>query len=170
MKLNAIVYTSNTGYTAEYAKMLGQKTGLPVYDFVEASKKLSNGSSVIYLGWLMAGQVKEYKKAAKKYHVCMVCAVGMGSTGSQIEEVRKNNAIPESVPVFTLQGGFDMERLHGIYKLLMTIMKKTAGKGLADKTDRTPEEDVMLELLTNGGNWVREENLESVLAAWSDFK
>ena len=31
MKPTAIVYTSNTGYTAEYARLLGQGTGLPVY-------------------------------------------------------------------------------------------------------------------------------------------
>ena len=30
MEPNAIVYTSNTGYTAQYAKLLGEKTGLPV--------------------------------------------------------------------------------------------------------------------------------------------
>ena len=30
MKPNAIVYTSNTGYTRQYAKLLGDKTDLPV--------------------------------------------------------------------------------------------------------------------------------------------
>ena len=28
--ISAIVYTSNSGYTAEYARMLGELTGLPV--------------------------------------------------------------------------------------------------------------------------------------------
>ena len=55
MKPNAIVYTSNTGYTAEYAYLLGGKTGLPVYALAEAAGQLSEGSSVLYLGWLMAG-------------------------------------------------------------------------------------------------------------------
>ena len=31
MRPNAIVYTSNTGYTAQYAALLGKKTALPVY-------------------------------------------------------------------------------------------------------------------------------------------
>ena len=30
MNPNAIVYTSNTGYTRQYATLLGEKTGLPV--------------------------------------------------------------------------------------------------------------------------------------------
>ena len=163
MKPNAIVYTSNTGFTAEYARLLGEKTGLPVYDSATACQTLAKGTPILYLGWLMAGTIQGYKKAGKQFRVCAVCAVGMGSTGSQLQDVRKTNAIPDQLPVFTLQGGFDLDRLHGIYKLMMTIMKNTAGKGLAEKANRTAEEDAMLDLLTNGGSRVCEENLEEVL-------
>ena len=164
MNANSIVYTSNTGYTAEYARLLGEKTGLPVYSLAEAEQKLAAGNRVIYLGWLMAGKVQGYKKAAKRYKVQAVCGVGMGGTGSQLQEVRKANAIPEKTPLFTLQGGFDIQKLSGVYKLMMTIMIKTAGKGLAEKQDRTPEEDVMLDMLTRGGSRVSAENLAEVLA------
>ena len=164
MNANSIVYTSNTGYTAEYARLLGEKTGLPVYSLAEAEQKLAAGNRVIYLGWLMAGKVQGYKKAAKRYKVQAVCGVGMGGTGSQLQEVRKANAIPEKTPLFTLQGGFDIQKLSGVYKLMMTIMVKTAGKGLAEKKDRTPDEDVMLEMLTQGGSRVSADNLAEVLA------
>lgn len=164
MDANSIVYTSNTGYTAEYARLLGEKTGLPVYSLAEAEQKLAAGNRVIYLGWLMAGKVQGYKKAAKRYKVQAVCGVGMGGTGSQLQEVRKANAIPEKTPLFTLQGGFDIQKLSGVYKLMMTIMVKTAGKGLAEKQDRTTDEDVMLEMLTQGGSRVSADNLAEVLA------
>ncbi|MDD5932037.1 MAG: hypothetical protein PUC45_06185 [Oscillospiraceae bacterium] len=164
MKPNAIVYTSNTGYTAEYARLLGKNTGLPVYALSEAEGKLAGGNRIIYLGWLMAGSVQGYRKAAKRYHVQAVCGVGMGATGSQLQDLRKANAFPEELPVFTLQGGFDRTKLRGVYKLMMDVMAKTAGKRLADKPDRTPEEDSMLELLTHGGSFVCEENLSHVLA------
>ena len=164
MDANSIVYTSNTGYTAEYARLLGEKTGLPVYSLAEAEQKLAAGNRVIYLGWLMAGKVQGYKKAAKRYKVQAVCGVGMGGTGSQLQEVRKANAIPEKTPLFTLQGGFDIQKLSGVYKLMMTIMVKTAGKGLAEKQDRTPDEDVMLKMLTQGGSRVSADNLAEVLA------
>ena len=167
MNANSIVYTSNTGYTAEYARLLGERTGLPVYSLAEAEQKLAAGNPVIYLGWLMAGKVQGYKKAAKRYKVQAVCGVGMGGNGSQLQEVRKANAISEKTPLFTLQGGFDIQKLSGIYKLMMTIMVKTAGKGLAEKQDRTPEEDVMLDMLTRGGSRVSAENLAEVLA-WVD--
>ena len=164
MNANSIVYTSNTGYTAEYARLLGERTGLPVYSLAEAERKLAAGNPVIYLGWLMAGKVQGYKKAAKRYKVQAVCGVGMGGNGSQLQEVRKANAISEKTPLFTLQGGFDINKLSGVYKLMMTIMVKTAGKGLAEKQDRTPEEDVMLDMLTRGGSRVSAENLAEVLA------
>ena len=164
MNANSIVYTSKTGYTAEYARLLGEKTGLPVYSLAEAEQKLAAGNRVIYLGWLMAGKVQGYKKAAKRYKVQAVCGVGMGGTGSQLQEVRKANAIPEKTPLFTIQGGFDIQKLRGVYKLMMTIMVKTAGKGLAEKQDRTPDEDVMLEMLTQGGSRVSADNLAEVLA------
>ena len=75
--MKAIVYTSNTGHTAKYAKMLGEKTSLPVYALGEAKKQLSSGTEIIYLGWLFANGIKGYKKAAKKYKISAICAVGL---------------------------------------------------------------------------------------------
>ena len=163
MKPNAIVYTSNTGHTEQYAALLGSKTGLPVYPLDEAMQKLPPEEPVIYLVWLMAGKVQGYKKAAGRWPVEAVCGVGMGATGSQMQDLRKANALPDSMPVFTLQGGFDITRLRGVYKLMMTVMLKTAGKGLAAKEDRSPDEDDMLDLLLHGGSRVSEDNLAAVL-------
>ena len=159
MKPNSIVYTSNTGFTRQYAMLLGEKTGLPVYSLEEARKTLAPGNTIVYLGWLMAGKIQGYTKASKRYQIAAVCGVGMGKTGSQLDDVRKANALGEELPVFTLQGGFDMGKLRGVYKLMMTIMSKTVGKKLAEKENRTPEENDMLQLLTSGGNRVCEDNL-----------
>ena len=87
----------------------------------------------------------------------------MGATGSQLDDLRKNNALPSNLPVFSIQGGFDIKKLRGIYKFMMTVMTKTLGKKLADNKDRTPEEDAMLDLLINGGSCVSEKNLDAVL-------
>ena len=160
MKPEAIVYTSNTGYTAEYAKILGEITGLSVYALNETQEK---DIPIIYLGWLMAGSVKGYKKAAKRFKICAVCGVGMGATGSQIKDIKKANNLPNDMPVFSLQGGFDINKLKGIYKFMMNTMKRTAGKSLANKQDRTADEDVMLDLMLNGGSYVSRENLKDVL-------
>lgn len=163
MKPTAIVYTSNTGFTAQYAAILGEKTGLPAFS-LDVSNCLSDGSPIIYLGWLAAGKVQGYEKAAKRFAIQALCAVGMAASGTQLEDVQKANTIPEGLPVFTLQGGFDLKRLRGVYKLMMTVMSKTVAKKLAQKPDRTAEEEDMLDLFRNGGNRVSEGNLAPVLA------
>ena len=115
------------------------------------------------MGWLMAGKVSVLKKAMKKYRVKSVAGVGMGGTGTQINDVKKANLLPESLPVFTLQGGFDITKLHGIYKFMMNTVKNTMGKKLSEKPDKTPDEEKMLDLLENGGDCVSEENLSEIL-------
>ena len=130
--MNAIIYT-NTGSTRHYAKLLGRETGLPVYSSAEAKKTLSAGASVIYLGWIMAGSVKGYAAAARRYRIEAVCGVGMGRTGTQEDSVRQKTAVPAGIPVFTLQGNFDVKQLHGVYRPMMEIMVKTAGKALAER-------------------------------------
>ena len=165
--MNAIIYTTNTGSTARYAELLAQKTGLPVYSLTEARNAVSTGAEVIYLGWIMAGSVKGYAAAARRYRVRAVCAVGMGQTGTQADSVRKKTAVPADIPVFTLQGNFDVKKLRGIYRPMMELMVKTAGKALAEKTDRTPEEDDMLDMMLHGGERVKAENLSAVLDWYS---
>ena len=165
--MNAIIYTTNTGSTERYAKLLARKTGLPAYSLAEAKKRVFAGAEVIYLGWIMAGSVKGYAEAAKRYRVRAVCGVGMGQTGTQTDSVRKKSAVPADIPLFTLQGNFDVKKLRGVYRPMMEIMVKTTGKGLAEKTDRTPEEDDMLDMMLHGGERVKEENLSAVLDWYS---
>lgn len=161
--MDAIIYTTNTGSTEQYAKLLAQETGFPAYSLTEAKKVIPNGSEVIYLGWIMAGSVKGYAEAAKRYRVRAVCGVGMGQTGTQTDSVRKKSGISVDIPLFTLQGDFDVKKLHGVYRPMMEIMVKTTGKALAEKKDRTPDEDDMLDMMRCGGERVKAENLNAVL-------
>ena len=165
--MNAIIYTTNTGSTERYAKLLAQKTGLPMYSLAEAKKRVFAGAEVIYLGWIKAGSVKGYVEAAKRYRVRAVCAVGMGQTGTQANSVRKKSAVPADIPLFTLQGNFDVKKLHGVYRFMMEIMVKTVCKALAEKKGRTPEEDDMLDMMRCGGERVKAENLGAVLDWYS---
>ena len=56
-----------------------------------------------------------------------------------------------------------MKKLHGVYRPMMELMVKTAGKALAEKSDRTPEEDDMLDMMLHGGERVKAENLSAIL-------
>ena len=165
--MDAILYTTNTGSAEHYAKLLAHETGLPAYSLSEAKKAIVSGAEIIYLGWIMAGSVKGYADAAKRYKIRAVCGVGMSKTGTLTDNVRKKTAISSNIPVFTLQGNFDVKKLHGIYRPMMEIMVKTTGKSLAAKENRTPEEDDMLDMMLHGGERVKAESLKAVLD-WYD--
>lgn len=157
--IQAIVYTSNAGTTERYAKLLGHETDLSVYSLEEAKKTVKNGAEIIYLGWIMAGGIQGYADAVRRFEIPMVCAVGMEPAGKQQRDVREKNRIPNDVELFTLQGGYLIHKLRGVHKLMMLMVTSTAGKALAEKIDRTPEEDDLLELMEHGGSRVSVENL-----------
>lgn len=159
MNVNAIVYTSKTGHTREYAFLLGEKTGLPVYSLEEAVSRLPGGSPVIYLGWVHASHVKGYGNAAKRFAVRAVCGVGLCDTGTMISEIRKATPISEDIPLFTLQGGFDRSKLKGMDKLMISMLTK----GLAAQKQRSAQDERMLELLSKDASYVSEENLSGIL-------
>ncbi len=160
MNATAIVYTSGTGYTARYAAMLSEKLSLPAHTLPDALKSLPAGTPVIYTGWLMAGSVKDYKKAARRFAIAAVIGVGLGDTGAQDDAARKACRLPADVPVFTLQGGMDLAKLQGPYRFAIKLLTK----GMAAQKNRTPGEDRMLELLQKGGDYVSEKELSAVLA------
>lgn len=159
MKPTAIVYTSNTGHTRKYALLLGEQIGLPLFSLDEAKSQLSGGSPVIYLGWLHASHVKGYVKAAHRFDLRDVCAVGLCDTGTLTDQVRKATSIPEGIPLFTLQGSIDRSRLKGMDKLMISMLTK----GLASQKQRSAQDDRMLELLSRDESYVSPENLARLL-------
>ena len=71
-----IVYRSNTGFTREYAEMLGKAEKMKVCPLAEAQSKVGSGESVFYMGPLMAGHITGVDQAVKQFTVKGVCGVG----------------------------------------------------------------------------------------------
>lgn len=157
--MKAIVYTSNTGHTEKYAKLLSEKTGLPIYNLESDAKELEKGTPIIYLGWLFASSVKGYKKAAKRFKIKAVCGVGLCDTGTMLDEVRKSIKLSENVPLFTVQGGIDKPRLRGVNKFMINMLIKM----MNSKKDKTDDDKRMIELLNNDVDYVSENNLKAFL-------
>ena len=140
--ISGIVYTSNSGYTAQYARLLGAALDLPVTD-AKWGADPHPGRAVIYLGWLMAGKVQGYAKAAKEFDICAVCAVGMGpASQAGAEKVRAKMGIPAEVPVFTLQGGFDINKLHGPYNHAAEVQRDPQNAGGEGQSQPRPAADL----------------------------
>ena len=159
MKPNSIVFTSKNGNTQKYAYMLGEQISLPVYSLEQAYSKLSDGCPIIYLGWIHASHVKGYSKAAKHFTVRAVLGVGLCDTGTLLDEVRSASSIPESITLFTLQGGFNRSKLKGMDKILISMLIK----GLSSKKQLTPQDERMLKLLSKDECYVTAENLNGFL-------
>ncbi|MBR4953143.1 MAG: hypothetical protein IKZ30_01365 [Oscillospiraceae bacterium] len=168
--MRAIVYTSNTGHTEKYARILAEKTGLPVYSLEKAQKTIPSAEKIIYLGWVCASKIKGYDKAVKLYDIAAVCGVCMGATGSQLSEIRRINSVKEHIPVFTMRGGVDYKKLRGINKMILKAVTKGAANNLTSNTERTEEERIMLELMVHGGNCVSEEALNDLLEWYEGSK
>lgn len=168
--MKAIVYTTNAGSTAQYAELLSERTGIKAVSLSVAKKELPDGADIIYLGWIMAGCVKGFAGAVKRFRVRAVCGVGIGRTGTQEDSVRRKTGIAEDIPLFTLQGNFDAKKLHGVYRPMMELMAKSVGRELSAKQNRTAEEDDMLDMLLHGGSRVNAENLKAVLDWYAEHK
>ena len=161
MDYKAIVYSSNTGHTEQYAQLLAEKTGLPCLPLQQARTVLPAKAPVIYMGWLIAGFVKDYKKAKRRFCIKMVCAVGLGASEAQTAAARKTNKIPSHIPVFTLQGGMEYKKLTGIYKSMIDTLIKVLSK----KKNPSIEEQEMITLLGKDDNYVCMEHLQPVIKA-----
>mgnify|MGYP003207309569 CR=1 FL=1 len=159
-----IIYKSNTGYTEQYAKLLSEQLGLPCYK-LGSVPECHKGRDAIFLGWLFAGSIVGYKAASKKYHLRCVCGVGMGPPMPElVPGFREKMNIPESVKVFYLQGGFDINKLKGPMKLIMKVKCKEIAGRLNVRAELTPEEQATLRMTQTGASCVSKENLAEVVA------
>ena len=168
MKIDAIVYSSATGFTAEYAQMLSGSTGLPAYTLDQAAEKLNKKTRVLYMSWLMAGTLVDYKKAAEKFDVCAACSVGLNATSAQAEATKKSSKIPDEVAFFALQGGYRPDKLKGMYRFMMKIVTKVLIKKISAIENKSENEEKLIDVLQHGGSFVKAENLEKVLAYLQD--
>lgn len=158
----AIVYESNAGHTKAYAQMLGRECGIRVFELPQAKKKLAENADIIYMGWVMACNIKGYKEAMKTFNVKAVCSVGMSKGDAQKADIQKMNAIPEDIPLFCLQGGFELDKLHGMYKIMMKLMRNGEQKRISAIENRTEDDEELLDIWTHDANKVSKENLSKV--------
>ena len=158
-----IVYTSKTGFTREYAQMLGRAAGLPVCALDEATGKVGPGSDILYLGWLMAGHISGIDHAVKRFHVRAACGVGMTPPGDKVlQDLARSNYVPNA-PIFYLQGGWAPKKVSWLKRRMVGMATKSLRESLQDKgSRRTPEEQAQLDLLVKGGSRVAFERLEAI--------
>ena len=163
MRPVAIVYSSMTGTSAEYANLLSAKTGLPAYALKDAEGKMDKKTPVLYISWLMAGRLTDYKKAAKKLNIKGCCAACLNPMEQQSEITKKATDIPDNVPLFMLPGAYHPQKLRGMYKWMMKLVTSILIKKIAASDNKGEAEEKMLHVLSQGGSFVQSDNLDRVI-------
>lgn len=163
--LSAICYSSNSGYTKDYAKLLGEALSLPVYNLKRVPKSV-RGKEIIYMGWVMAGKIVGYAEADKKYDIEAVVQVGMAPPSEALNERAVKNHHITGKKVFTLRGGFDLDRLHGVNKLIMSLKAaqiKMSVKKAKKKGQLSEDQKISEKMVTEGYSCVCMENLSEIV-------
>lgn len=158
-----IVYRSNTGFTKEYAEMLGKAEKRKVCSMSQAKEQLNSGDPVFYMGPLMAGHITGIDQAVKSFNVQGVCGVGMSPASQQVlETLTKANYVPNA-PIFYLQGGWAPKQVGWLKRRMVNMVTRSIRESLQDKgSRRTPEENQYLNFLLHGGSYVSFENLAAI--------
>lgn len=160
-----IVYTSQTGFTKEYATLLGKNSGVPVLSMEEALTSLDSGSPVFYFGWLMAGGIAGISKAKKAFDLKGICGVGVRPDIEHMTAVFQKKFPLPSGSCFYLQGGYAPDRLDGNMKKGLAMVLNLLGKKIKSQKKISGEERHLLEVFDKGGSFVSEENL-APLQVW----
>ncbi|MCI8989826.1 MAG: hypothetical protein HFF59_03310 [Lawsonibacter sp.] len=156
-----IVYRSNTGFTQEYAAMLGRAAQMKVLPLAGAAGKVSE--PVFYMGPLMAGHISGIDQAVKAFAVQGVCGVGMSPASQQVLETLAKANYVHGAPIFYLQGGWAPKKVGWLKRRMVNMVTRSTREALQDKgSRRTPEENRYLDFLLHGGSYVAFENLEAI--------
>lgn len=159
MSITAIVYTSNTGFTREYAQMLGKAAKLRVCTLSEAGS-LGKKAEILYMGPLMSGHITGIDQAVKRYIVRAACGVGMTEPGEKVlAGLGRSNYVPNA-PIFYLQGGYAPKKVGWLKRRMVNIATKSMRESLQKKSKRTAREQAQLDMLLKGGSFVAYQNLE----------
>ena len=95
MKPTAIVYTSQTGHTRQYALLLGEQIGLPLFSLDEVKSQLSGGSPVMCAGPEVNG-LEEWQRVFGRDEDSMVADPGFADAENG------DFTLPEDSPFFAL--------------------------------------------------------------------
>ncbi len=158
-----IVYSSNTGYTRQYAELLQNATGYPTFS-LDSLPSYVKGDDVIFLGWLMAGNVMGLRKAKALLNVRCVVATGMSpESPEQADFLHRKNRLPDGVPLFYLQAGYDFSKLTGIYKMLMSVKGKQILSEFSKKSEEEKQASATYKMVTQGYSVVSADRLLPVI-------
>lgn len=154
-----IVYNTNTGTTQKYAEALAEKLGC---EAVKLTKAGDVTDEVIFMSWIMMGDIATLADARSKFNIKAVIAVGCMSIGEdKREELTSKNNITEQF--FVLPGNFSIDNLSGMYKMMMKMAVNMMKSKIKNSDD--PKDAQAMALFEKGIEMYDESKLDAVAEA-----
>ena len=164
-----LVYESQTGFTQRYAQWIGEALEVPAIPLKQCSQAMVDTADyVIFGGSVRGGSISGLAKVRKllKTHPDkpLLCfAVGLRpATERTIDLLYKNNpVIPGDFPLHYFRGGMDPEKLTSGDRTMLQLYRAM----LRRRRDLEPEDQEMLSILRQKGDYTDKSQIEPLLEA-----
>lgn len=165
-----VAYTSRTGFTKAYAAWIAEELDAVLVETAELSpEQISHADVVIHGGGLRASRVEGLRAFLRHWPQLKGKHVVLWQTGANpgrpetVEEVWRRNLTPaqlEQTTRFYLRGGFAFERLRGIDRLMMRVMRAV----LRRKKNPSEDDQGMLAMFEQPVTELDRENIAPLVA------
>lgn len=165
-----VLYKTSSGFTRKCAEWIAEELSADIFDVAKFdANKLDDYDNVVYGGSLHAVGIIGVKFITKNLDRLKGKKLAVFATGASpvreevIREVRDKNFTQEQqkyIRFFYLRGGFDMNKLKFIDKLIMTLFKWVIQR----KKELTPDEKGMLEAYKKPVDYTRKENVQEIVS------
>lgn len=164
-----VIYSSQTGFTKRYAEWIADAARADCLELSAAKKKdLTAYEAIVFGGWACAGSISKIswfkgnidKWADKK--LIAFCVGGSPIDSPEIDTALKRNfseTEQKKVRTFYCPGGFNYEKMTAPSKLMMKLFIKM----LKAKKDKTPEEQVMIKMISSSYDISNKKYIEPIL-------
>lgn len=143
-----VIYHTKTGFTERYARWLAEALDCECVPVECAGRlNLADYDLVLFGSWVRAGSIR--KLGWLKRRISQAKHVGVFAVGAMPlrdgDRQRLSTPGRADVPIFCLRGGLDYDRMSGVDRALMGLLRRA----LNGRKNRTQEEQAMLEVMSH---------------------
>jgi menaquinone-dependent protoporphyrinogen IX oxidase len=164
---NIVLYKSKYGNTLQYAQWIAEDLGWELRDLSDFKRReIKNYQNIIFGSGVYIGKMNKIKKVLswfKKKPIIIFACAGNNYDQKAIADIKTKNFTEDQLDFhkfFYLAGGIDFNKVTGIQRKMLNFFFKMIEK----KSNRTSDEEEILNGFYNPSNYVDKANLDDILA------
>lgn len=180
MKKSIVIYSSKRGSTKQYAEWIAEELGSNLVTYKDSRNiDLREYDLVIYGGWIRGSGIVDFdvfKKRLTRDLLDKMIVFGVGIANESVENYQQVYDINykkisrdggKNPTLYILSGAYDPEKIEGMDKMLMSVMKKVLVAG--STADAKSEAASMKDRIVNGVDLVKRENINALVKEAKKF-